>query len=84
MTEELNELGVNVGRWRIGRLKRNNSIKIIKVQKCTVISDSNHAFNIATNLHEQEFSATEPIQKLAGSIYYIWIIDGWLYREGQR
>ena len=79
MTEELQELGVNVGHRRVGRLMRQNGIKIIRTQKYKVTTDSNHAFNIAPNLLDQDFSADGPNQKWAGDISYIWTNEGWLY-----
>ena len=79
MTEELQELGVKVGHRRVGRLMRDNDIKIIRNQKYKATTDSNHAFNIAPNLLDQNFSATGPNQKWAGDIYYIWTNEGWLY-----
>jgi len=33
MTEELQELGVNVGHRRVGRLRRENGIRIVRTQK---------------------------------------------------
>ena len=50
MTEELQELGLQVGHRRVGRLMRENAIKIIRTQKYKVTTDSNHAFNVAPNL----------------------------------
>ena len=79
MTEELQELGVKVGHRRVGRLMRDNGIKIIRTQKYRATTDSNHAFNIAPNLLDQNFSATGPNQKWAGDISYIWTNEGWLY-----
>jgi putative transposase len=79
MTEELQELGVSVGHRRVGRLMRQNGIKIIRTQKYRVTTDSNHAFNIAPNLLDQDFSADGPNQKWAGDISYIWTNEGWLY-----
>ena len=79
MTEELHELGVSVGHRRVGRLMRQNGIKIIRTQKYKVTTDSNHAFNIAPNLLDQDFSADGPNQKWAGDISYIWTNEGWLY-----
>ena len=63
MTEELQELGVKVGHRRVGRLMRDNGIKTIRTQKYRATPDSNHAFNIAPNLLDQNFSATGPNQK---------------------
>jgi transposase InsO family protein len=79
MTEELQELGLNVGHRRVGRLMRENGIIIIRTRKYKVTTDSNHAFNIAPNLLDQDFSATAPNQKWAGDISYIWTSEGWLY-----
>jgi putative transposase len=44
-----------------------------------VTTDSNHAFNIAPNLLDQDFSADGPNQKRVGNISYIWTSGGWLY-----
>lgn len=91
MTEELQELGLEVGHRRVGRLMRKNGIKIIRTKKFKVTTDSNHAFNIAPNLLDQDFSAPlvhvtmhcrardAPNQKWAGDISYIWTSEGWLY-----
>ena len=75
MTEELQEMG----RRRIGRLMRMNGIKTVRAQKYKVTTDSNHAFNIAPNLLDQDFSADGPNQKWASDISYIWTSEGWLY-----
>ncbi len=79
MTEELQELGLNVGHRRVGRLMCENGIKIIRTRKYKATTDSNHAFNIAPNLLDQDFSADAPNQKWAGDISYIWTSEGWLY-----
>jgi transposase InsO family protein len=79
MTEELQLLGVNVGHRRVGGLMRDNGIKIIRTQKYKATTDSNHTFNIAPNLLDQDFSAIGPNQKWAGDISYIWTSEGWLY-----
>ena len=79
MTEELQELGLKVGHRRVGRLMGENGIKIIRTQKCKATTDSNHTFNIAPNLLDQDFSADGPNQKWAGDISYIWTSEGWLY-----
>jgi putative transposase len=73
MTEELQELGLNVGHRRVGRLMRENSIKIVRTQKYKATTDSNH------NLLDQDFSADGPNQKWAEDISYIWTSEGWLY-----
>lgn len=79
MTEELQELGLSVGHRRVGCLMRENGIKIVRTRKYKTTTDSNHAFNIAPNLLDQDFSAEAPNQKWAGDISYIWTGEGWLY-----
>jgi transposase InsO family protein len=78
MTEELNELGIRVGqplpgsglranreRGRVGRLMRQNGIQVIRSRKFKRTTDSDHAFNIAPNLLQQDFTAGGPNQKWA-------------------
>ena len=104
MTEELQELGLDVSHRRVGRPSRqialqspagqrmrDNDIKIVRTRKFKATTDSNHAFNIAPNLLDQDFSAPlvhvnmhcrardAPNQKWAGDISYIWTSEGWLY-----
>ena len=56
-----------------------NGIKIIRTQKYKAITYSNHTFNIAPNLLDQDFSATGPNQKWASEISYVWTSEGLLY-----
>ena len=79
MTEELKELGLVVGHRRVGRLMKQNGIRIVRTRKYKATTDSNHAFNIAPNLLDRGFSASGPNQKWAGDISYIWTREGWLY-----
>lgn len=79
MTEEIKELGLDVGHRRVGRLMRENDICIVRTRKHKVTTDSNHRFNISPNLLDRDFCASEPNQKWAGDISYIWTREGWLY-----
>ena len=79
MTEELKELGVRVGQRRVGRLMRQNGIRIIRSRKFKRTTDSDHAFNIAPNVLQQDFAASRPNQKWAGDITYVWTREGWVY-----
>jgi len=58
---------------------RGNGIKTVRTRKYKATTDSNHAFNIAPNLLDQDFSADALNQKWAGDISYIWTGEGWLY-----
>jgi len=79
MTEELKEIGLNIGHRRVGRLMRQNGISVVRTRKHKVTTDSNHKFNIAPNLLDRNFTADQPNQKWAGDISYIWTREGWLY-----
>ena len=79
MTEELKELGFDVGHRRVGRLMRQNSISVVRTRKHKVTTDSNHKFNIAPNLLNRNFHAEKPNQKWVVDISYIWTQEGWLY-----
>ncbi len=79
MTEELKEIGLNVGHRRVERLMRQNGISVVSTRKHKATTDSNHKFNIAPNLLDRNFAADGPNQKWAGDITYIWTREGWLY-----
>ena len=76
MTEELKELGLDVDHRRIGTLMRENGIRVERSKKYKATTDSNHAFNIAPNLLNQNFHADGPNQKWAGDISYVWTREG--------
>ena len=76
ITDGLQEMRLRVEHRRIGRLMRMNCIKTVRTQKYKVTTDSNHAFNIAPNLLDQDFSTDGPNQKWTGDISYIWTSEG--------
>ena len=71
MTEELKEIGFDIGHRRIGRLMRHNGISMDGTRKHKVTTDRNHKFNIAPNLPDRNFTADQPNQKWAADITYI-------------
>ena len=79
MTEELKELGLDVGHRRVGRLMRQNGVTVVRTHKHKVTTDSKHKFNIAPNLLNRDFAADRPNQKWVVDISYIWTREGWLY-----
>lgn len=79
MTEELKESGIDVGHRRVGRLMKDNGIRVERSKKYKATTDSNHSFNIAPNLLDGDFNATAPNRKWAGDISYVWTREGWLY-----
>jgi len=79
MTEELKEIGLDVGHRRVGRLMRQNGISVVRTRKHKVTTDSDHKLNVAPNLLDRDFTADQPNQKWAGDISYVWTREGWLY-----
>jgi len=79
MTEELKEIGLNVGHRRVGRLMRRHGFRVVRTRKYKATTNSNHRFNIAPNVLDRNFTAQAPNQKWAGDISYIWTAEGWLY-----
>ena len=79
MTEELKEIGLDVGHRRVGRLMRQNGISVVRTRKHKVTTDSDHKFNIAPNLLDRDLAAEQPNQKWAGDISYVWTREGWVY-----
>ena len=79
MTEELKELGLQIGHRRVGRLMRQNGISVTRTRKHKVTTNSNHRFNIAPNLLDRNFTADRPNQKWVVDISYIWTREGWMY-----
>ncbi|MCZ0964452.1 hypothetical protein [Paracoccus sp. EF6] len=63
MTAELQELGLAAGERPIGRLMKENRICSVRTKNYKRTTDSGHAFNIAPNLLDQDFSAARPNQK---------------------
>ena len=79
MTRELQDEGLKVGRRRTARLMRENGLKARQKRRFKRTTDSHHAFPIAPNLLEQDFSAERPNQKWNADISYVWTSEGWLY-----
>jgi putative transposase len=79
LTRELQDEGLHVGRRRTARLMRENGLKARQKRRFKRTTDSQHAFPVAPNLLEQDFSAERPNQKWAADISYVWTSEGWLY-----
>jgi putative transposase len=79
MTRELQDESLEVGRRRTARLMRENGLKARPKRRFKRTTDSHHAFPVAPNLLEQDFSAERPNQKWAADISYVWTNEGWLY-----
>lgn len=79
MTYELRDHGLAIGRRRVARLMRENGLRARQKRRFKRTTDSLHAFPIAPNLLDQDFTATGPNQKWGADISYVWTREGWLY-----
>ncbi len=79
MTRELQDSGLRVGRRRTARLMRENGLKARQRRRFKRTTDSHHAFPVAPNLLDQDFSAERPNEKWGADISYVWTGEGWLY-----
>ena len=79
MYHELRDRGINIGRRRIARLMRENNMKGRKKARFKRTTDSCHAYPVATNLLDQDFTVQKPNQCWVSDISYIWTNEGWLY-----
>ena len=79
MVHELRDNGLSIGRRRVARLMRENGMKARQKRRFKRTTDSLHAFPVAPNLLDQDFTATGPNQKWGADISYVWTREGWLY-----
>lgn len=79
MTRELRDQGLAVGRRRTARLMRDNGLQARRKRRFKRTTDSEHAWPVAPNLLDQNFSAAAPNEKWSADISYIWTKEGWLY-----
>jgi transposase InsO family protein len=77
--DELKKQETRVSRRRIGRLMREEGIRVQTKRKFKVTTDSNHDKPIAPNLLEREFTVNAPDTVYVGDITYIPTREGWLY-----
>lgn len=61
------------------RLMRENGLKARQKRRFKRTTDSEHAFPVAPNLIDQDFTATGPNQKWGVDTSYVWTREGWLY-----
>jgi putative transposase len=76
---ELCANGEKVGRKRVARLMKAANLAGRKRRKFRSTTDSNHAFPIAPNVLERDFTATAPNEVWVTDITSIWTREGWLY-----
>jgi putative transposase len=79
ISKRLRQQGRRHSKKRVARLMRERGLRASTPRKRVITTDSKHSEPIAPNRLNREFTATEPNQKWAGDITYIWTGEGWLY-----
>ena len=76
---ELRARGRRIGRKRVARLMRGMGLAARRKRRFRRTTDSRHAFPIAPNLLERNFTAEAPDRVWLADLTYIWTAQGWLY-----
>jgi transposase InsO family protein len=79
MRHELREQGLAAGRQRVARLMRENGLRARQPRRFRRTTDSQHAFPVAPNRLDQDFTAAALDEKWGADLSYIWTREGWLY-----
>lgn len=77
--EDLRAQGILCNHKRVARLMRLYDLTGCRKQIRAHTTDSNHAYPIAPNLLNRDFTTEAPNKKWVADITYIWTREGWLY-----
>jgi len=75
----LAQRGVQMGRFRVRRLMRENGLRPVWKRKFVSTTDSKHDYPVAQNLLDRQFDVAQPNQAWVSDITYIRTRQGWLY-----
>ena len=84
LQKDLAENGVQVGVYRIKRLRKKLGISCKQKKKFKATTDSKHTHPVADNLLDQRFETTAPGKVWMTDITYIPTDEGWLYLAGHK
>jgi transposase InsO family protein len=76
---ELQAQGHRVGRHRVARLMREQGLRARKKRRFQCTTDSQHAFPVAPNVLDRQFTVAQPNTVWVSDITYLWTREGWLY-----
>lgn len=70
--------GQRVGKHRVARLMRQDSIRAKTVKQWRATTQSTHRFPVVANRLQRQFTVAQPNQVWAGDLTYVWTAEGWL------
>jgi putative transposase len=76
---ELRDQGIYVSRKRVARLMREQGLSACRRRHRTITTHSEPGARFASNVLNQQFTASRPNEKWTGDITAIWTYEGWLY-----
>jgi len=76
---DLKAAGERVARKRVARIMRENELAARCRRRFRKTTDSRHAFPIAPNVLERNFTASAPNEAWVTDITFLWTKQGWLY-----
>ena len=84
LQHELAEHDIQVGIWRIRRIRKKLGLRCKQKTKFKATTDSKHTLPVAGNLLGQQFKVYEPNTVWVSDITYIPTDEGWLYLAGHK
>ncbi len=76
---ELKDKGRNIGKNRVARLMRENSLSGAMKKRKRKTTNSNHNLRISENILDRKFAVEAPNAVWVTDITYLWCSEGWLY-----
>jgi putative transposase len=84
LQQDLKEHGVQVGIYRIRRIRKQLGIRCKQKRRFKVTTHSNHSLPVAENILNQDFEVDQPNKVWVSDITYIPTEEGWLYLAGHK
>lgn len=79
MMKNLQKEGFVIGRDRTRRLMKTLNLKVKQKRKYKITTDSQHAYPVAENVLDRQFTPQAPNQVWGTDITYLWTQEGWIY-----
>jgi transposase InsO family protein len=79
MMKQLRKEGFQVGRYRVRKLMKKLGLAIKRKKRFVLTTDSKHAYPVAENQLNRDFSPATSNRVWTTDITYIWTMQGWVY-----
>jgi putative transposase len=84
LQQDLKEHDVQVGIYRIRRIRKKLGIRCKQKRKFKITTHSNHGLPVAENVLSRSFTVNQPNKVWVSDITYIPTEEGWLYLAGHK